>query len=56
MHRAKARALALPFLALLGLTGASPTGALAGTAAEAGTAASQADAILNVLEPLIRVR
>jgi DNA helicase-2/ATP-dependent DNA helicase PcrA len=29
---------------------------LAGTAAEAGTAASQADAILTVLEPLIRVR
>jgi DNA helicase-2/ATP-dependent DNA helicase PcrA len=29
---------------------------LAGTAAEAGTAASQADAILTVLDPLIRVR
>jgi cell division protein FtsI (penicillin-binding protein 3) len=33
MHRAKARASALPFLALLGLIGAGPIGALAGTAA-----------------------
>ena len=33
MHRAKARASALPFLALLGLIGAPPTGALAGSAA-----------------------
>jgi len=32
MYRAKARASALPFLALLGLIGAGPLGALAGSA------------------------